>query len=74
MGHFACGEDTQHPARAKIPVTATGYNEVALKFVVASFCKVPKSLDVLDISALPTVQKIISSKTFSKKFANLKTK
>ena len=43
------------------------------KFAVASFCKVPKSLDTLDVFALRAKQKIIPSKTFSKKFANLKT-
>ena len=32
----------------------------------------PKNLDMSDIFALPTEQKIIPSKTFSKKFANLK--
>ena len=43
------------------------------KFAVASFCKCPKSLATPDVFALRTKQKIIPSKTFSKKFANLKT-
>ena len=44
------------------------------KFAVASFCKGFKSLATLDVFAYLTKQKIIPSKTFSKKFANLKTK
>ena len=43
------------------------------KFAVALFRKCPKSLATLDVFDFPTKQKIILSKTFSKKFANLKT-
>ena len=52
----------------------SGHNEAVLKICSREFFKDLKSLATLDVFALPTKQKIIPSKTFSKKFANLKTK